>query len=172
MFQTERLSIYPWSVDDAEDLYLMYSDPEVVRFLPGMRPETVEEQRERVAGVVERYAALGDGTGAFACRTLAESRLVGTALLKKLPGHDLIEVGWHLARPAWGQGFATEMGREMLRYGFEDLGLEYIIAVVDPLNEASKRVALRIGMKPREDIFAYERMVTAFEMFVGDWTYP
>ncbi|MBX7134430.1 MAG: GNAT family N-acetyltransferase [Fimbriimonadaceae bacterium] len=165
MFETERLSIRPWSLDDASEFFAMYSNEEVVHFLPGMRPDSIDDQIVRMERVIERDRARGDGTGAFTCRLLSNGRLVGSALLKGLPGHDLIEVGWHLDRWAWGQGFASEMGGCMLTHGFETLGLEYIVAVVDPLNERSKRVALRIGMEPRATIRAYDKDLDCFEKF-------
>ncbi len=165
MFETERLLIRPWSLDDAQEFFSMYTDEQVVHFLPGMRPESLEDQIERMERVIERYRERADGTGAFTCRLRSDGRLIGTALLKGLPGHDLIEVGWHLDRWAWGQGFASEMGTCMLHHGFETMGLEYVVAVVDPLNEKSKQVALRIGMEPRAGIRAYDKDLDCFEKF-------
>lgn len=165
MFETERLLIRPWAPGDAEEFFAMYSNEEVVHFLPGMRPDSLQDQIERMAKVIERDLVRADGTGAFTCRQLTDGRLVGTAMLKGLPGHDLIEVGWHLDRWAWGQGFASEMGACMLAHGFETVGLEYIVAVVDPLNVKSKQVALRIGMEPRASIRAYDKVLDCFEKY-------
>jgi len=56
------------------------------------------------------------------------------------------EVGWHLRRSAWGAGFATEAGAAALRYGFEELSLGEIYAVVDVDNLASQKVVHRLNM--------------------------
>ena len=57
-----------------------------------------------------------------------------------------IEVGYHLARAFWGRGYATEAARACLRYGFEQLKLERIVAVVRPENVASRRVLEKSGL--------------------------
>jgi RimJ/RimL family protein N-acetyltransferase len=77
-------------------------------------------------------------------------------LLKPLPPTtDDIEVGWHLARRVWGRGYASEAARALLRYGFETLRLDEILAVVDPANERSAAVTRRVGMVWRERTTRY-----------------
>lgn len=69
-------------------------------------------------------------------------------LLKQLPPtSDQIEIGWHLARRVWGNGYASEAARVVLQYGFTDLSLERIFAVIKPGNIRSAAVARRIGMQ-------------------------
>jgi len=69
-------------------------------------------------------------------------------LLKPLPPTtDEIEVGWHLIRRVWGRGYASEGAVAVLRYGFETLELDQILAVVEPANHRSAAVARRIGMQ-------------------------
>jgi RimJ/RimL family protein N-acetyltransferase len=58
-----------------------------------------------------------------------------------------VEVGWRLARPAWGRGLATEGARASLRHAFEELELEAVISIIDPENERSIRVAEKLGMR-------------------------
>jgi ribosomal-protein-alanine N-acetyltransferase len=65
----------------------------------------------------------------------------------------VIEIGWWLAAGCWRQGFATEAARTALRFGFEQATLEKIIAVTHRDNQASQRVARRIGLE-------FERAVT------------
>jgi len=59
---------------------------------------------------------------------------------------DVVEIGWRLAREHWGNGYASEAAREALRFGFEKLGLEEIVAFTAVANEPSRRVMERIGM--------------------------
>jgi hypothetical protein len=63
-----------------------------------------------------------------------------------IEGHEEIEVGYMLAKEYWGQGLATEAAQAILRYGFEQAGLSRLICVINPGNQASSRVALKIGM--------------------------
>jgi len=146
IFETERLIARQWTLDDAEAAFQLYGDKEVVRFLGGMQAiTTVEKVREYLAKVLERYA-----TGSMGMWPLIEKssgELVGAVLLKPLPEHTEIEVGWHLARAHWGKGYATESARRAIEYGFEDLGLQTIYAVVIPENERSIAVTRRLGME-------------------------
>lgn len=162
MFETDRLTLSPWRLDDAEAAFRIYGDEEVMRFLGAGPPMDVLEMRERLDTVLARYADLDDGTGFFAARRKSDGEIVGSIILQHLPGHDDIEVGWHLARVAWGHGYATEGARRIMEYGFDDLALARIVAVVDPGNERSKRVCLRLGMNPSGKIMAYERDLDFF----------
>jgi RimJ/RimL family protein N-acetyltransferase len=62
-----------------------------------------------------------------------------------------VEVGWRLRRDAWGRGYAAEAAQAALAWGWEDLGLEQVIAIVDPRNDASLRVAEKLGMTRGRD---------------------
>lgn len=62
------------------------------------------------------------------------------------PGHRVVEIGWRLARPFWGRGYATEGAREALRFGFDDLGLPEIVAFTTTTNLRSQAVMRRLGM--------------------------
>jgi ribosomal-protein-alanine N-acetyltransferase len=157
IFETPRLLIRMWEPDrDADAAFQIYRDPEVMRYLglPTGKPrELVEEQREALAKTVARYAELNDGTGAWAIVRKSDDQIVGTCLLKRLPDAeqkptDDMEVGWHLGRAYWGNGYATESARGAIAYGFETLRLPVIYAVVNPANTASIRVTQRLDMTP------------------------
>jgi RimJ/RimL family protein N-acetyltransferase len=145
VFETERLVARQWSLDDVEAAYEIYRDPDVVRFL-GSVPQPVESldaMRERV----ERWVAntTGDGYGFWALAT-REGTLVGATLVKPLPDAEEVEIGWHLGKAHWGNGYATESGRGAAAYAFEVLGLAVVYAVVVRENEPSLAVARRLGM--------------------------
>jgi len=157
-FETERLIVRPWTVDDAEAAFRMYSDVEVMRYLgrdgAAQVVQSLDEQRERLAKQIERYATIPELKGwvAGAMELKSTGEIVGTSLLKPLPdGNEVItgdiEVGWHLAKAHWGHGYATESGAGAIRYGFEEKGLDLIHAVVYTENLASRRVMDRLGMK-------------------------
>src|SRR5262245_31443533 len=110
--------------------FAMYSDPEVLRYFPTTKPvASMKEMRDVLKQRLERNATFPSGQGVWAVEEKAEKRIVGTALLKPLPDNESkltgeIEIGWHLRRDAWGKGFATEFGSELLRYGFDELKLD------------------------------------------------
>jgi RimJ/RimL family protein N-acetyltransferase len=148
LLETERMIGRKWRLEDAEAAFELYSDPEVMRYLnlAGMPlvPD-VETQRANLGKTVERFQDVPYGV--WAMRLKDGGDLAAVILLKALPGSENIEVGWHVARRQWGNGYATEGGRELIRYGFEDLGLEEIFAVVYAENTPSIRVTQRLGME-------------------------
>jgi RimJ/RimL family protein N-acetyltransferase len=175
LFETPRLILRPYDPDDDNDVadaYAMYADPEVVRYLSGQVVPDLETQRARLRDRRDFYSALNNRTGVWAIAARETGRVVGTVMLKQLPrsapdfvtGNDAsrpflpatsaadltddYEVGWHLAQAHWGKGYATEAARALLRFGFDDLRLGAIYAVVNPANAASIRVTQRLGMTP------------------------
>ena len=98
------------------------------------------------------FTALEKASGAF----------VGFCGLKYLDNTSEIEVGYRLAKKFWGKGFATEAARASLHYGFETLGLDRIVAVVQPENAASCRVIEKIGLRYEKDARFYDTDVRYF----------
>ena len=156
---TARLILRRWTEDDLAPFAILNADPEVMHFFP--QPLTMAESD----ALVQRIEAQFDdrGFGLWAVERAADGAFLGfTGLAVQRfdgpPGH-VIEVGWRLASSAWGQGYATEAGREALRFGFEVANLPEIVSFTSPLNEPSVRVMERLGMHhdPADD-FDYPRL--------------
>ena len=155
VFTTERLFARAWDPErDVAGAFALYGDPEVVRFIGGNLVADLDAQREHLRQIIGRIARFPEGQGSWPTFDAESGEMVGTALLKPLPksGTDRepsndIEVGWHLARAHWGRGFATEMGRALLRYGCHELKLPVLHAVVETPNARSLAVARRIGLR-------------------------
>jgi RimJ/RimL family protein N-acetyltransferase len=153
VLRTPRLLLRNWTDADVEPLLALSTDPEVMRHFP--RPST----RAEVEGLVARHRDhLANGRpGLYAVERLADRELVGLVGLAvptfEAPFTPCVEVGWRLARPFWGHGYATEAAREALRHGFETLGLPEIVSYTSVSNVASQRVMERLGMHrdPAED---------------------
>ncbi|HYI14657.1 MAG TPA: GNAT family N-acetyltransferase [Thermomicrobiales bacterium] len=147
--ETERLIIRYWTSDDVNDAFTIYGDPEVTRYLAGdARDTTIEQTSEWLA---KKLATQADKAplGLWAAEERATGRVIGHALLQyaQINGEDRVEVGYALARAAWGNGYATEIARAILRVGFDTLNLAEIYGVVIPENTASRRVLEKIGMR-------------------------
>lgn len=116
-----------------------------MRFL-GSVPQPVESldaMRERIDRWVG--ARTDDGYGFWALAT-REGTLVGATLVKPLPDADEVEIGWHLGKEHWGNGYATEGARGAARHAFETVRLAVVYAVIVKENAASVAVAERLGM--------------------------
>jgi [ribosomal protein S5]-alanine N-acetyltransferase len=154
LFETQRTLVRDLMPEqDANQLFAIYSDREIMRFLSTPAAESIEEVRDRLEQRVKFYKELDNGTGLWAVVERASEEIVGVILLKALPDNSGVptqnlEIGWHFRRSHWGHGFATEAAKRILTYGFETLQLPAIYAVVRPENERSRRVTERLGMKP------------------------
>ena len=139
---TPRLLLRPLVAADLADVHrTIGSDPAVTW---DGRARSLEESRAMLEAKMheaERY-----GFGLFAVVDRASGAFLGWAGLQHLEDGDEVEVAYYLGRQAWGGGRATEAGREALRYGFAELGLDRIVAVVRPENAASQRVLGKLGL--------------------------
>lgn len=129
LIETKRLRIGPLSVNEQDALAALWLDPANARLHSG---ETEEQVRRWVA----------DAWGVW---EIATGELVGDCTLFFSDDHDAWELGYGLRRDRWGRGYATEAALACVRHGFEKLGLERIVADVDPHNSASIRVLEKCG---------------------------
>jgi RimJ/RimL family protein N-acetyltransferase len=151
VIETERLLLRDWRAQDAEPFAALNADPEVTRYLRG--PMSRAESDELVARIRAHWAEHGFGLYAVEVKaTGAFAGFVGIAIPSFLPEVlPAVEVGWRLAREQWGNGYATEGARASMAHGFETLGLEQVVSIIDPRNVASVRVAERLGMQRGRD---------------------
>lgn len=143
IWQTARLLLREFTMDDLGPLTSMHLDPEVSRFI-GLR--TPEQTRERLCEWIAAYESLGFSKWAVVLRETGE--LVGRCGLtfEQFDGTSEPELGWTFARAHWGHGYATEAAAAAMKHSFQVLGFRRIISLIDPQNFASERVALRLGM--------------------------
>jgi ribosomal-protein-alanine N-acetyltransferase len=143
---TARLRLRMFTPRDA-DAYnaAIHSDPDVMRYMPGGTPRSRARSASLIATIVKWWSA--HNYGLWAVESLAGGELIGHCGLMQEPDSGAVEIGYALARAHWGQGLASEGARASLRYGFEQAGLERVIALADPANAASRRVMEKIGMR-------------------------
>jgi ribosomal-protein-alanine N-acetyltransferase len=156
---TPRLALRAFTPADVAAAHAFYSDPEVMRFVGDGPAATVQDTAAWLRHYAEHQAR--DGFTFWAVVQRAGGALIGDAGLYRHVGREEIEVGWTLARGAWGCGYATEAGAACLAAAFGPLGLPEVVAVVDARNAASARVAERLGMAPagRREAYGREHLV-------------
>ncbi|MEV0810061.1 GNAT family N-acetyltransferase [Micromonospora sp. NPDC050200] len=149
---TDRLVLRDWRESDVPAWAAMNADPQVREFLGPLL--TAEQSAASVRYFQDDLDRKGYGFWAVEVRDTGE--FVGFTGLddvdEEVPVTG-VEVGWRLARSAWGHGYATEAARAALRYGFDTIGLAEILAITTATNVRSQAVMRRLGMTtdPAED---------------------
>jgi len=140
-----------WRPEDLEPFAALNADPEVMEHFPStLSREQTSETMARIAKHYDRH-----GYGVWAVQVPGEAPFIGYIGLA-VPSFQAsftpcVEILWRLARPWWGQGFATEGARATLACGFERLGLSEIVSFTVPANTRSRRVMEKVGMRYTED---------------------
>ena len=144
MFETERLFLRPMTAADVEPVFAMRSDESVMRYIRTAQITRAEAEKW-IELVSSRWAT--ERIGFCAVIEKSSGRFIGWCGLWRLVETGETEVGYALFPEFWGRGYAPEAARAVLRYGFEELGLDHLVAVADPHNAASRRVMEKIGMQ-------------------------
>jgi len=153
ILETQRLILRPWAEDDAEELYKYAKDPDVGPMAGWPVHISVENSREIIRSVLsapETYAVCLKETG----------KPVGSIGLHRndlAESDDEYELGYWIGKPYWGQGLIPEASREILRYAFEDLGMNRIWCGYYDGNEKSRKVQIKLG-------FEYQRKTKGIEV--------
>lgn len=153
---TERLHLRPFTPADEVVIHAIYADPEVMRYVGHGAHATMAE-------TVSALRIYGDvlvrcGYSFLAVTERRTGAVIGDGGLHPLGGTGPdVELGYTLARRAWGLGYATELGRALVDYAFDVLRVPRVVAQVEPANAASRHVLVKLGMGERELRTAYGR---------------
>lgn len=150
MIITDRLRLRSWTRDDVADLAKINADPEVGYWLGG--PFSTVQTREQIAAL-DRHDREHHFTF-WALEELQTGKLIGTCGLKKiapdLPVRPGVEIGWRLARPCWGKGYAIEAASATLEHAWRT-GHPEVLAFTAQDNARSRTVMERLGMRREPD---------------------
>jgi RimJ/RimL family protein N-acetyltransferase len=146
VLETPRLTLRGWRESDLRPLARINRDPAVTRYLGGPIPKFESDQI--VGRFLQKWTEQPEfGWWALEARQTAE--LIGFLGLARPdftdPPAPCTEIGWRLARTAWGKGYATEAARAALAHGFR-CGLDSVVSFTVPDNTRSRRVMERLGM--------------------------
>jgi ribosomal-protein-alanine N-acetyltransferase len=143
LIETERLRLRIISRDDLDDLAALFADPDVVKYVGDGKPASREEAEKTVDSIIAHWQK--HGFGRWIATDKSSGRFLGFGGLRSLSGTP--EVVYHLTKQSWGQGFATELARAALRFGFDERGFDRIVAIAKPPNIASIHVMEKLGMQ-------------------------
>ncbi len=151
--RTERLVLRRWRPEDRAPFAALNADPVVMEHFPA--PLTTADSDafvDRIEAAFEQH-----GWGLWAVEVPGAADCIGFIGLA-IPGFDAsftpcVEVGWRLAKEAWGRGYAPEGAHEVLRFAFEDLALDKVLSFTAVGNAKSRRVMEKLGLRhdPADD---------------------
>lgn len=140
--ETARLILREWQATDADAYAVLTADPEVMRYTGGVMDP---EQSWRSMALHAGHWTLR-GYGNWVAERASDGEFLGRVGLWNPEGWLGLEIGWTLARNAWGNGYATEAARAAMYWAWTALNTPRLISVIHPDNTASARVAERLGM--------------------------
>ncbi|MBD3160602.1 MAG: GNAT family N-acetyltransferase [Candidatus Latescibacteria bacterium] len=145
MLETDRLRLRELSIEDFGALHPVLSDPIAMKHYD--KPFDREMTRGWIDWSLRNYAK--HGFGLWAVLLKSEDRLIGDCglTIQRVDGVDELEIGYHILRSRWGQGYATEAARACRDHVFDRLGRDRVISKLRTSNIASRRVAEKVGMK-------------------------
>ncbi len=148
ILETERLVLRQLRESDFDAFAAHYADEDMARYIGGR--SNPEQAWRRMAMLLGHWSLRGFGY--WGVDEKASGKFVGSVGLWRSPGWPELELGYWLTRAAHGKGYATEAARRAREYAYEVLKAETLVSYIHPENEASKRVAERLGAQ-------YERTI-------------
>jgi RimJ/RimL family protein N-acetyltransferase len=141
--ETDRLLLRIPQPSDLDNLAALFADPDVMRYVGNGQPVNRTEAEKAVTSIIAHWNR--HGFGRWIVEEKAAGEFVGFGGLRSLFG--MPEVVYHFAKANWGKGFATELARASLSYGFDQHRFARIVAIAKPGNAASIHVMEKIGMQ-------------------------
>ncbi|WP_228445549.1 GNAT family N-acetyltransferase [Chryseobacterium nakagawai] len=151
--ETQRLILREFEDADFEQVFLMDSDPEVMKYL-GKPVINVDESKEAIKMIQKQYEE--NGVGRLAVIEKESDLMIGWSGLKLLKqpinGHvNTLDLGYRFIPEFWGKGYAIEAARASLNYGFNELDADAIYAYADSGNTGSNYILKKLGFKNTEE---------------------
>lgn len=144
--KTDRVELKELTMGQIDHLVDLDSDPDVMHFITDGEIRPREHHLEAVPKLLN-YTKENPGLGLWTAYLKDTGEFMGWYILKHLLETGEVEIGFRLKKKFWGQGYSTEVGKAVLKHGFETVGLKRIVAITRPDNFASQAVIKKIGLK-------------------------
>lgn len=146
ILETDRLLLRRLVPSDLDSLFALYSDPEIRRYFPE-GTLTYQETKEELEWFLNGHPEHSE-LGLWATILKSTNQFIGRCGLLPwtIEGRPEVEVAYLIDKAYWRQGLGSEAAQGIARYAFEQLGLSRLVCLIDPQNQASQKVAAKIGM--------------------------
>lgn len=164
--ETRRLRLRHFTPKDVDELFRIYSDPELFKYMMNEVSQDKfvlwEQTRTIVDTLIENWQKHRFGVWAVVYKK--NQKLIGHCGFKFLENTRDVQIGYLLLKSYWGKGLATEAASVALKYGFENTDLERVVAIAKHDNIASRRVMEKLGMKYEKDAYYYNNHVAYYSI--------
>lgn len=163
--QTERLSFRRYRDGDFRFLQSLLANPEVVRFIGNGNTRNRDEALEFLYWIYRSYQETPDIGLRLIVREGDNQRIGHAGLVSQLvDGAEELEIGYWIAPEFWGQGYAKEAAAGIRDYAIGELGKKRMVSLIQPGNEASKKVARHVGMSLEKEITIGRKNVCVYAL--------
>lgn len=163
VLETERLSLRTMNEHDAPFLYeMLFQDEEVMKYYPSLKDE--KQTKEWIAWNQKNDRMYHTSLWVIEDKETKEPLGQTGIVLQNIEGQTELEIGYMLKRAAWGKGYAVEAARGCLTYGFEEMKVRRMVSLIRPENEASVKIALKMGMKKEKTISKWDQIIDVYSI--------
>ena len=153
ILESKRLYLKEFTNDNEDNLFRLNGNADVMKYI--RPPETDINIIKKLINKIIKYYRDNPGLGVWAGYEKQSDKFIGFFELAHLDTTDEIEVGYRLFKEYWGKGYATEMTKVLIDYGFNTMGLNQIAGITHPENFASQNVLLKSGLTYIKDAVFY-----------------
>lgn len=148
-FETSRLLLRPYAIEDAARLFEMNNDLEVLKYTGDAPFESIEATQEYITDYTSNpnNQLLKYEMGRMAVIEKKSAQFVGFCGIKTHESSQITDIGYRFLRDQWGKGYATEACKEILKFAFDTHHKQQIVAHVHELNIGSQKVAEKLNFK-------------------------
>lgn len=156
VIRTDRLIIRETTVEDVDEFYRLYKDPEMTRYMEGLFENPEDEKRYQKDYIDKVYGLMGFGVWTLV--RADDNVIIGRAGYSVRNGFDQIELGFLVGKEYQRQGYAYEACRAILDYGRDMLGLEHVQTLVKKENEVSIHLCKKLGFEETDEVEVEENI--------------
>ena len=163
VLETKRLLLRHFTIEDADNLAIIYADSETMKFL--RRTRSYQETLDNLDLIFKSYQKYGFGLWAVMHKN--DNKLIGRCglIAQNIEGIREVEIAYMLSKDYWRRGIATEAACAIRDYGFNVIGCQRLISLIDPNNIASQKVALKAGLNYEKDIILNDKPVFVYTIY-------
>lgn len=153
--ETERMILRDHRWEDLPSHHEMFSDPEVMYYLPDIMTHSMEESEKDLRTAIDAIGRAGRREYFLRLEEKETGELIGEAgytVMQETPVGKLVHAGYFSRKKYWGQGYMTEAFREVLRFAFEENNVFRLTTGCDPENKGSEKVMIKCGLIKEADL--------------------